>query len=538
TIKNALVAAPASFNNICRSDSVLLTLNNVAFSAYGGLQWQKDGVSITGANTTSFFAKETGFYRVLISSYCSSAPVITNAVGVTVSSLPTIIPTIAASSTNLCNGQVLLVSNVNNVKWQRNGIDIPNATGTTFNANTEGIYTAIATTTNTCNLVSKPVSITNSGSQSNVISIAAAGPTNICAGSYVMLNGTAPNVGVQWQRNGINIVGANQLSYKATLPGTYRLYDAFNACANSFSNEITITVTNSGIAVPVVTALNNQLYLCNGTTTLLNANNSNVLWYKNGVLIPNSIGSQITINSGGNYQAITNELSGCNLRSNVISIHEVNANNTPIISLKQGTQSFCNGQFALLESNIANVKWQLDGVDLPLNNNTTLFISKGGVYRAYVPGSLQCGGNYSNSLTISVFPSAIPTVSLSGSNTTCFGGNVQLSTNFPGVQWLRNNQPIAGATSQNLTVTTTGNYSVSFTERGCTITSNNIPIFILGAPPVLSTNGDAVICGTNGVIIRSDISSGTVQWQKNQIDIPGATNFNYTATSDGDYRMY
>lgn len=107
-------------------------------------QWQKDGVNITGATSATFEAKETGTYRVVIS--LSGASKTSNEIKVTINSVALNV-TISSpiTETNLPNTIILTAQTGTGYtyQWQKDGVNIPNANLSTYEAKESGVYRVV-----------------------------------------------------------------------------------------------------------------------------------------------------------------------------------------------------------------------------------------------------------------------------------------------------------------------------------------------------------------------------------------------------------
>jgi hypothetical protein len=138
---------------------------------------------------------------------------------------------------------------------------------------------------------------------------------------------------------------------------------------------------------------------------------------------------------------------------------------------------------------------------------------------------------------VTVAPAAII---VSGQTTVCQGQTVTLTANQgDSYQWLKDNNVIAGANSQTFVATETGNYSVTVTNAGgCSGTSTPTAITVNNNPTVAITpSGNASLCPPNGSVQISATTSSIYQWKKEGVNIPGATQQNYTATTTGNYSV-
>ena len=126
----------------CIGGSVTLTSD-----ATTGNQWYKDGSAISGATNVTYNATTSGVYTVVVTANsCSSPP--SNAVTVTVNTIPTASNINANSTTAFCaGGSVTLTSSVaTGNQWYKEGILISGATAQTYSATAAGNYTVVVTT--------------------------------------------------------------------------------------------------------------------------------------------------------------------------------------------------------------------------------------------------------------------------------------------------------------------------------------------------------------------------------------------------------
>ncbi|GAB4404648.1 MAG: hypothetical protein OHK0053_30270 [Microscillaceae bacterium] len=122
---------------------------------------------------------------------------------------------------------------------------------------------------------------------------------------------------------------------------------------------------------------------------------------------------------------------------------------------------------------------------------------------------------------------AQPTINPSGNVAFCQGQNAQLSapSGFATYQWSNN------ATSQNITVSTGGNYTVRVTNSQGYISPWSAPknVTVHQNPPTPNIT-------INGNVLTSSSTTGN-QWYLNGNIIAGATQQNYTAQQNGNYHV-
>jgi hypothetical protein len=138
--------------------------------------------------------------------------------------------------------------------------------------------------------------------------------------------------------------------------------------------------------------------------------------------------------------------------------------------------------------------------------------------------------------TVPVSYMTAPTISFTGTTTFCNGGTRTLtaSSGYTSYSWSN------GATTQSITVSTTGNYTVTATNtRGCALTSDPVVITVTPGPAAnVSVSGATTFCTGGAALLAGSSSLGaSYQWYNNNVIISGATTPYYTATASGSYSL-
>lgn len=405
------------------------------------------------------------------------------------------------STTTVCNGNPVTLTSVLSTgnQWFLNGNAIGGATGQTFAATTGGNYT-VESTINGCS--SGQSGIVVIGEITMPPTVISASSTTFCTGGSVTLTSTtAPTI--QWFVNGVPLVGATSQTLVAVGAGVYSVEASNNGCTSN-SNLLTI-VENPIPSTPTISTPSTTV-ICNGVlVTLTSTASTGNQWFLNGNAIGGATSQTFAAAAGGNY-TVTSTVNGCtSSASGIVTLSEIIIQ--PIASASSAV--ICTGDTTTLTSSITSgIQWFLNGNLLVGATNQTFSATTGGIYMVEATNG-GCSA-FSNPLTIVVNPTPVtPVINASGSTTFCTGESVTFSTTAStGNQWFLNGSAIGGATNQTLVATTAGNYSVEFTDNGCSNTSAIIAVTVNNPVAISQT---FVECAGSSITVGSNIytASGT-----------------------------
>jgi hypothetical protein len=257
--------------------------------------------------------------------------------------------------------------------------------------------------------------------------------------------------------------------------------------------------------------LGGQATLCSGNSLTLNATNtgSTYLW-STGATSPT-----ISVNSAGTYQvAVTNS---CGTTTDAIIVQ---IKNSPVVNLGPDATICLNSALQLNAGNSdATYLWSTGATTAAISVVTP------GTYSATVTNA--CGSN-TDSITISNKPQI--SVNLGVNLGLCQGKSIVLNAANAGATYLWN----TGATTQSITVTTPGNYTVGV-NNGCGTVSDQISIydgsFIVKAPDQIINLGSAAVLNAFG--------GNSYTWSTGQITpsitVSPISNTTYTVTATNIY---
>lgn len=352
-----------------------------------------------------------------------------------------------------------------------------------------GTYTVTVVDQNGCVYV---YSTTLADPDQLVPTITASGSTIFCEGDSVTLTSSSAD-SYSWTPN-----GETTQSITVYEPGdhTVTVMDA-NGCSGV---SATVNVSVFQMDTVIVTA-DGPLEFCQGERVgLTSSEGDSYLWSPTG-----ETSQLISVNSGGTYFVTVTDENGC--ASNSASI-VVGVNPLPQVSITpSGPTSFCEGGSVTLSSSVADsYLWLPNG-----ETTQSITVTTAGSYGVSVVDANGCG-NESQFVDVSVF--IIPDIDISANGPTefCDGGSVVLSsTPGSGFVW----SP-TGETSQSITVSTSGQYSVTLVDvNGCYASSDTITVVVNPNPtPTISADGSTTFCEGGSVTLTSS-SADAYLWSPN-----------------------
>ncbi len=290
--------------------------------------------------------------------------------------------------------------------------------------------------------------------------ISANGSLTFCDGVNVVLT-SSEATGNLWSN------GETSQSITVNTSGDYQVsYTDLNSCS---STSLPLTVVVNPNPIPVISS-NGPLTFCSGENVFLSSSESTGNLWSTGETT-----QSITVNTSGDYFVTVSNLNGCSANSLPTTV-TVNPNPAiPIISAN-GSLTFCDGgNVVLTSSELSDNLWSNASATQSISVNSS---------GDYIVEYTDANGCTATSLptTVTVNPNpTIPTITPNGSLTFCDGGNVVLtSSESTGNSWSN------GASTQSITVNSTGNYSVTCTDAlGCSATS--LPVTVTVNPMITPT---------------------------------------------------
>ena len=282
----------------------------------------------------------------------------------------------------------------------------------------------------------------------------------------------------------------------------------------------TMPVTSSQVSASITAG--GPLTFCQGGSVVLTANSGTsqtYQWTKNAVNISGATGISYTATSSGNY-AVKVTKNGTTATSSSVNVSVSTSIPQPVITAS-GPLSFCNGGSVVLTSSSSTGNhWSTNAT------SQSITVTTSGAYSVTVTSG-SCSASSAITIVNATSSPVTPTISADGPLSFCSGGSVTLtSSSSTGNLWSNN------ATSQSITVSTAGDYSVTVTSGSCSATSATTTVSNAASntTPSITASGSTKICPGSGVVLTSSVSNaGGYTWST------GDTSRSIFATAAGNY---
>jgi hypothetical protein len=564
-------------------------------------QWQKNGVAIPGATSSSYAISnaqpsDAGSYTVVVT---NSAGSVTSRAGVitidTVSLRPAITYTsgsaLVTSGSWASVGINLSVSSAT-VRWLKDGVVIPGATSTSFSlqsfgATAAGTYTAEVTTT-AGTVTSRPIVLQqlDAGQLPQITRQPVSQAVDL--GQYVNFSVSAQGenpLSYQWRKDGTAIPGATSSYYgpQVSNASDAGAYTVVITNRNGTVTSATATLTIPAVTLPVITAqpvsqtvrVGDSIYLNVG---LQNSYGVTYQWKKDGTAIAGATNYSYSFYAStsltGRYTVVVTNSAG-SATSTAATIAIASAVTGPSFTAQPVSQTVYVGQpasFSAAATSTAGTvtyQWRKNGTDLSGQTSTTLTwtatqTTDSGTYT--VVATDTNGATLSTPATLSVLTGTVPyftvnpTAATAGVGQTLTLTGMAVGSPAPSYQWRKDGVALTGATTSNLTLSNiqysdAGTYTLTATNIAGSVTTSGALLTVLAQPPVapgiigysgtnFPLNGTLAIAGQAATIavIASGYPPPTYQWRKDGVNLPGATSASLTlpnpqASDNGRYSV-
>jgi len=417
-------------------------------------------------------------------------------------------------------------------QWYKDNVAVSGATAATYtipNQSLNGIYKVEAiipgfpgvfSNNITVNLGVGAVTITSSGVLCNEDSQVVFS-SNITDASFTYA----------WYKDAVEVSTGNNPQYTATEPGAYAVKVTNGTCITA-SNTITIQQSNfnitadgplTGVIIPGDTKV---------LSVTTDALQPTYVWFRNDIEMTGETSSSITATLAGEYKVVVTQNQDC-VMSKYVVFGLSNPSGFALTIGTQGYQSCVSTQTSLYITDFKAVtsegiidvigndfgygyQWYKDGAIINGATDVTYMALQTGIYslEVNIPGF---GIVTSNGIAIELAFATSITITKEG--IFCADGTpVTLSSDIthPDYQyrWYHNNTAITGETQPTVTVTEVGDYYLSITYNGCTLTSNTISLEPYDMDQVQISVGPAVDLPEGTSIIVTAEGAESYTWYK------------------------
>jgi len=534
-------------NNFSGCSDVLLESESTELEAPTTYKWYKGGILITGANSSTYLATESGEYTLEVSNKnsCSSTSLLADVI------IDNLSAEIKSGTTKECLGHNIVLEAVADdaslytYTWIEvvagADVDIPGATNSTYtvvaDVAKEKLYRVRVrsnasgcekTSLSVVHVVIKDTPVASIVYKNNI--------SEGCKGDFITLQSgvtTDPDYTYFWYKNGAATgdIGV-EITVKLTneVDDEYKLNIIYGSC---FVKSTPVTVHMVKTPVSIVEPAGDQI-VCDNIDVILNGNQSTDLegptyqWYvshdngANFAIINGATSLDFKVLVTGWYQLQVINNGNCNDFSNTVYVELIP---TPIAKIDPtGDQSVCSNVILrsisenLLADEYVSYEWYLNDVLLPTVTTSFIDAVEQGDYYFIVKNKGACG---SKSETVNVkFTEFEHEIEESPIAKECIGNDIilhsintdEVNYEFAWYNYDISNFPLVDGDKPTFTVkglkSNSGLYYLKVTEKGtaCSKQSESVQVIIKDAPYSLIDNNHSTNCEGKVIAISSNLT--------------------------------
>jgi hypothetical protein len=495
----APVITSSGTTTLCTGETVTLT----APAGFDTYVWSN------GNNTQSIVVNASGNYSVTVQNAGTCASLPSNEIAVVVNPI-TATPVITASgATTFCaGGNVTLTAPLSASYLWSNG-----ATTRAITVNASGSFTVQTTATASCISAASLATTVVVNPLPTTPTITLTGNAGLCGTETAQLSATAGAAAYIWSN------GATTQTITVSAAATYTVRSInVEGCTSAASAGQTITVLPV-TATPAITASGATTFCTGGSVTLTAPLSAGYLWSTGATT------RAITVNTTGSYAVQTTATGSCiSAPSAAVSVIVNAIPGQPVVSVT-GDVNFCQGGSVQLSAPTADAYLWSNGA-----TTQNITVTASGSFSVAAISATGCTSIVSTPVVVTVTPTpAQPTITASGATAICEGGSVTLTASAATGNYLWSN----GATSQSITVSTGGSYTVQVINGTCTsLVSAGTSVTTTPTPsvPTVTVTGSTTLCTGDSVVLTASVSEGYL-WSN------GATTRSITVRTAGSFTV-
>jgi len=440
----------------------------VPVGANESIEWVENGVVV---GTSSCYTASSSTTYIVNLTNTNSGCTVSQTIQTTANSLPS---SAITGNTSFCTGASTTLcyspEDQTTYQWMVNGT--PSGTAACITVNTSANVELQATRTPTgCTSSSTMTTVQNS---LPTASIAVPGSIDCNNSSTVLdLSTNEPNSTFTWYDGAGTLIGSTE-DITVSQAGTYTAY-VTNANGCGASASVAVTADTS---VPVASIAPPAILDCSNSSALLDlsVNNSNysISWIDvNGTVIGTT--EDITVTNAGQYTAVVTNVAGCETEATVIVTADTSV---PSASIAAPSSIDCTVSSVVLNATTTNgtsYTW-VDASGTVVGTTEDITVTSGGQYTLTVGNASGCETEATVMVTANT---SVPSVAIATpSSLDCNVSSVVLDatvSNGTSYSWTDANGNNVG-TSEDITVTAAGEYTLTVLSDGGCSTTNSITV--------------------------------------------------------------
>ncbi len=324
---------------------------------------------------------------------------------------------------------------------------------------------------------------------------------------------------------------ATSYADSTTVPGAVYSYAITAAGSNNECESALSNCADTGsVAIPVITA-GGPTSFCPGGSVTLTSSATTGNWWSTGetsrsIVVVASMNVTVTVTDANGHSATSAPL--------LVKVHDLQ---TPTVTAS-GPLSFCEGGSVTLTSSPATSYLWSNGA-----TTQSIVVTQSNGYYVTIVDSNGCSAS-SQPVSVNVMPAPVkPAIYTYSSSAICEGSSLLLvSSNANGGTYLWS----TGETTQSITVTQAGSYTVAVTNaNGCSTSSDPLIVTVGTAPAVPAIIAPDSFCSTTaahasaqaeaGITYNWSIANGTITYANGSnadyVANPGAASVTITVTA-------
>jgi len=336
----------------------------------------------------------------------------------------------------------------------------------------------------------------------------------LCAsGSVKIITNQSSFYSHQWQKDSINIFGANTSEYTAVSPGNYQVIYTYSDGCRTYTDTSAAVKVRLDTLICTPTIFPDTVNLCVGETYVINSNctllSNTYQWYRNGIVLADGYQSYYNATTEGSYKL---KISNCNYSkfSNSVYIKLLPA---PVLNVTP-SQILCMGGTAKISVPSGNysISWYKNGIPVQSNSSVDFYVTTTGTYSA----SFSKNNCITTSLPMNVIFNTTSRVDIVANKSIplCEGDEIMLTAqnNSNSYQWS------SGETTKIIYKKTADQYKVvSFDNNNCRSADS---ILVTLAPlPTFSVGKDTTFCEGYNIPVVISMPGNSINYTVNNTPI-------------------